>query len=279
VARRRIIDPKFWTDPLNGRVAMPVRLLYIGIWTHADDAGLLANDAGYLRAAIFPHDRRIREQDVRAWLTELEGFGDPGRLLPYEFGGRRLYLVTRFHEHQTINRPTKSTLPRPPEALLERASPKSREIVIERTEKPALSMLKQGSESRTAHAPLSEPSVSLTAKGSEVKGSEVNARARADESLRSGGRGREVIRVACQRPGCGHAWIAHRGPGDPAFTGARECVVADCLCGDYLEHAPVVAVQAEPDVPDELEDATRAHAAEPDVPDTDQPYDRVRERA
>ena len=63
------------------------------------------------------------------------------------------------------------------------------------------------------------------------------ASAQAAVELRSDRGGRPGMRPACQRPGCGHGWVAHRGPGDPAFSGARECVVHDCLCTDYLERA------------------------------------------
>ena len=182
--RRRIIDPQFWNDALIGRLPFEVRLLYIGIWNFSDDAGILPVDPAWLRASIFPHDD-LTPARMRAMLGKLEA---KGRLLRYSVNGRDYYLVGRFHDHQTIEKPTHSRLPRPPIASLALVSDRSRRNVIARTDEPAANRdesraqkaPKIGERSPTATRPVPDQSPSPTPR-SEVKRSEVNENARARE--------------------------------------------------------------------------------------------------
>src|SRR5438094_95938 len=142
--RRRIIDPEFWQDTLMGSLPIGVRLLYIGTWNCADDAGLLELDATRIKLAVFPRDDRIRVPDVAKWLEQLVAVG---RLLDYTVEDRRYALVARFHRHQRVDRPTNSRLPRPPEAVLLRLDPKSRAQVAQRTDAPDVALAQSGRDS------------------------------------------------------------------------------------------------------------------------------------
>jgi hypothetical protein len=171
--RRRILDPEFWEDEKIGVVGYPVRLLFQALWNLADDAGLLEADAKRIRAFAFRYDR-LSDATVARWLGKLE---DMERVLAYEHRGRRYYVITRFHKHQTINRPTKSKLPRPPEELLERLTETDAKRVRERTEtssgngaKPAEKMLLSDHGSVKTHGAFSDRSLSTHAR------SEVNRR-------------------------------------------------------------------------------------------------------
>lgn len=144
--RRRIIDPQFWNDAQMGRLPMAIRLFYIGLWNFSDDAGLVTNDPSWLRVSIFPHDQRVYPNTVAGYLVELEHTGQPGRVLRYAEGAREYFLVTRFHDHQSIERPTMSRLPRPPQDLLDLVSERARRAVMARTMKAvkAVSLLPEG---------------------------------------------------------------------------------------------------------------------------------------
>lgn len=135
--RRRIIDPQFWNDALLGRLPMPVRLFYIGLWNFSDDAGLVTNDPSWLRVSIFPHDARVKPATIEGYLAELERTGSPGRVLRYAVGDREYFLVTRFHDHQSIEKPTSSRLPRPPQDLIDLVSDRARRAIMGRTAKDA----------------------------------------------------------------------------------------------------------------------------------------------
>src|SRR5437870_11173996 len=128
--RKRMIDPEFWQDTLIGSLPVSVRLLYIGTWNCADDAGLLELDPMRIKLAVFPRDDRIRVPDVAKWLGQLVLVG---RLLEYEVEDRRYAVVARFHRYQRVDHPTKSRLPRPPEATLLRLDSDSRVKVAARS--------------------------------------------------------------------------------------------------------------------------------------------------
>lgn len=71
--RARLVRPEFWDDSLVGAMPDPVRLLYIGLWGLADDAGYLEWDTrsiamklyGFQKGSIDAHTRRA-EQLVQA---------------------------------------------------------------------------------------------------------------------------------------------------------------------------------------------------------------------
>lgn len=211
--RRRIIDPQFWNDALIGRLPFEVRLLYIGIWNFTDDAGILPVDPAWLRASIFPHDEAITVARLRAMLRVLE---DKKRLLRYGVDGKDYYLVARFHDHQTIEKPTPSRLPRPPKLLLHPCSDRTRRNVIARTGEPSADRREGlaasgrktgksksgtprvvGEQSPTPPRPLPEDY-----DRSEVKRSEVNENARA----REGGKDdQDADRSRDRREGLDHA--------------------------------------------------------------------------
>lgn len=61
--RIRQIRPEFFTDPVTARLSIPVRLIYIGLWCVADDAGWLRWDVASIGAVLFPYDStRHRER-------------------------------------------------------------------------------------------------------------------------------------------------------------------------------------------------------------------------
>ena len=56
MARKRILDPKFWTDDKMMELPYLGRLLFIGMWTFSDDEGIHINNSKVLKAEIFPGD-------------------------------------------------------------------------------------------------------------------------------------------------------------------------------------------------------------------------------
>lgn len=128
--RRRIIDPEFFPDPLIGHLRVEQRLFYIATWLFADDAGLFEANPPRLKLHAFPYDAEITEAHVSSYLDDLER---SRRLLSYTSDERRYALIKTFHRHQRIDRPTTSKLPRPPANVLDQLDPKSRAIVLART--------------------------------------------------------------------------------------------------------------------------------------------------
>ena len=101
MARIRTIQPQFWDDAKIGRIPRDARLLYIGLWTFADDLGVVIADPVWLKSKIFPYDR-IQIQQLEAWLGLLEKTGFISLL---SVKSESFYYLPTFSRHQIINRP------------------------------------------------------------------------------------------------------------------------------------------------------------------------------
>ena len=101
MARIRTIKPQFWDDAKIGRIPRGARLLYIGLWTFADDLGVVIADPVWLKSKIFPYDR-IQIQQLEAWLGLLE---ETGFISLLSVKSESFYYLPTFSRHQIINRP------------------------------------------------------------------------------------------------------------------------------------------------------------------------------
>lgn len=116
MSRIRTIKPDFWSSEQVMSVSMQARLLFIGIWNFADDAGRFRWKPATLKAQILPGDD-VTSAQVSGWLDELAGVGllqrysraTPG--LVEEFG-----FVTGWR-HQSIKNPSQSRYPEPGASL------------------------------------------------------------------------------------------------------------------------------------------------------------------
>lgn len=106
---RRLITSQIW---LNERVAQlpdPGRLLFIGIFSNADDDGRLKASPAYLKALIFPYDDKTKDniQEWRDLCVKL------GLIRVYNLNGIEYLDIPSWLEHQLIrkDRYKPSTLP------------------------------------------------------------------------------------------------------------------------------------------------------------------------
>lgn len=106
MARKRIIDPEFWSDEEIGQWSYPARLFYIGLWNFADDSGRFKAADALLKAQIFPYDQKI---DIGKLKKELNH-----KIQWYEAEGLQYGIIRNFLKYQRIDRPTDSKLPIPP---------------------------------------------------------------------------------------------------------------------------------------------------------------------
>lgn len=115
MARKRMIDPGFWIDEKLGTVSPFVRLLFMGLISNADDEGRLPGHPALIKSQIFPYDVDITVQLVDEWLNQLQ---ELGIITIYTMDNQTYIQIKNFLKHQTINRPTKSKYPAPPEPSL-----------------------------------------------------------------------------------------------------------------------------------------------------------------
>ena len=106
MARKRMIDPSFWTDEKLGECSIQERLLFMGLISHADDEGYGRANPKLLRSSIFPYDD-LRASDFEKWLSNLGGLN---LVVLYTVNGQAYYYLPNFTKHQTINKPTTGQL-------------------------------------------------------------------------------------------------------------------------------------------------------------------------
>ncbi|KOG33321.1 hypothetical protein [Streptomyces resistomycificus] len=111
MARIRTIKPEFFTSLTIADLTPEQRLTFIGLWTHADDAGRCVDDARLIKAAIWPLDDRTAA-DIE---IDLKALTESSLITRYTLNRKRYIAVTGWIEHQRINRPTPSKLPAPEE--------------------------------------------------------------------------------------------------------------------------------------------------------------------
>jgi hypothetical protein len=104
VARIRSIKPEFWTDDSITECSLSARLLFIGIWNFADDAGNLDRSAKQIKARVFPLDNIDCEPLIRELITH-------GLLIEYSVSDRKYLHIPGFAVHQVINRPSAPLVP------------------------------------------------------------------------------------------------------------------------------------------------------------------------
>ncbi|PRX39551.1 hypothetical protein CLV97_1234 [Planifilum fimeticola] len=116
MARKRMIDPNFWTDEKLGTCAPLARYTFMGLISQADDAGRLNGHPALIKSQVFPYDYDITPDHVTAWLNQLE---QKGLIRRYEVDGQSYICIPKFLKHQKINRPSESKLPAPPDTFNE----------------------------------------------------------------------------------------------------------------------------------------------------------------
>ncbi|MBR2070420.1 MAG: hypothetical protein IJ981_03235 [Clostridia bacterium] len=146
MARKRMIDPNFWRDEKIGELPFVDRLIFIGLWTCAEDNGAGRANPKLLKADILPYDDAFRLSD---FIKSLERLASLKLITLYEVNGQKYFYVNNFAKHQTISRPTPTNVPLPEEV---------REIVREEVENDEKTSEK--TDSMSTHGVFNEYSMS-----------------------------------------------------------------------------------------------------------------------
>jgi len=95
MARTRLLKPQFFENEDLADLPMGDRLLFQGLWLHADRTGTLEDRPRRLKVSIFPYD----DYDVDAALQRL--MDSPGRfIIRYTVGAGRYIVIPTFGVHQ-----------------------------------------------------------------------------------------------------------------------------------------------------------------------------------
>lgn len=107
VARIRTIKPEFPQSETIGALSRDARLLFVQLWTIADDAGRLRGASRMLASLLYPYDDDAPKL-MPKWLAELE---DKGCIRRYEIDGSQYVEIVNWLKHQKIDRPSESRIP------------------------------------------------------------------------------------------------------------------------------------------------------------------------
>ena len=93
MARARTLKPGFFKNEALAECEPLARILFQGLWAHADRNGRLENRPKRLKAEILPYD----DCDIPSFLRQL---AERGFILCYEVAGTEFIQVVTFAKHQ-----------------------------------------------------------------------------------------------------------------------------------------------------------------------------------
>jgi hypothetical protein len=101
MARIRTIKPEFWISDQITECSPIARLMFIGLWTFADDAGRMPFSVKRIKKQIFPADD-ISSSSIQGMIDELSS---NALIEIYDVEDKQYLEITGWH-HQRIDRPT-----------------------------------------------------------------------------------------------------------------------------------------------------------------------------
>lgn len=107
MARKRMIDPSFWTDEKIGKLKIENRLLFMGLISNADDEGRLVGHPAIIKSTVFPYD----EISIKKTEEMLNNLAELKIIIIYENDNQTYIQIINFNKYQTINKPTVSRYP------------------------------------------------------------------------------------------------------------------------------------------------------------------------
>lgn len=117
MARKRMISPSIWESSSFAKLSDLAKVVFIGLFSNADDDGKGYGDATFVKNKLFPRDKDKRVTDIEKALSEI---AQTMSIIFYEVEGDKFYYLTKWKAYQKIDRPTPSKIPNPPETMGER---------------------------------------------------------------------------------------------------------------------------------------------------------------
>jgi hypothetical protein len=114
MARIRYLKPDFFTDEDLCELPFEARILFEGLWCHADKAGRLEDRPKFLKAMIFPYDEVDIEKNLDL-LSQRKLNGHPF-IIRYQAHEQKLIQIVKWDKHQKPHHTEKESIfpPAPP---------------------------------------------------------------------------------------------------------------------------------------------------------------------
>ena len=108
LARKRMIDPTIWQSEDFGKLSYLAKIVFIGLFSLADDEGRGRANPIYLKNTLFPYDETIKSSEIDKALYEISAIMS---IVFYSVDNNQYYELYSWNKFQTINRPSKSQIP------------------------------------------------------------------------------------------------------------------------------------------------------------------------
>ena len=103
-----MIDPCIWESEDFSKLSYFARLVWIGLFSIADDEGRGKGNSAYIKSQIFAYDESLSVKDIDDALAEIEKIMS---IHFYEVDGKKYYQLQNWLKFQVINRPSPSQIP------------------------------------------------------------------------------------------------------------------------------------------------------------------------
>lgn len=108
MARKRMVDPSIWQSEDFSKLSTLAKLVFIGLFSLADDEGRGRANPTYLKSSLFPYNENLRSTDIEKTLSEISSNMS---VVFYECNGSSYYSLLSWYIFQRIDKPTSSQLP------------------------------------------------------------------------------------------------------------------------------------------------------------------------
>lgn len=108
MARKRMIDPNIWQSEDFSKLSTLGKLVFIGLFSLADDEGRGRCNPVYLKSTLFPYEEGIRSADIDKTLSEISSNMS---VIFYSCDGSSYYSLYNWNIWQKIDRPSQSKIP------------------------------------------------------------------------------------------------------------------------------------------------------------------------
>lgn len=117
MARKRMIDPNIWQSEDFSRLSTLAKLVFIGLFSLADDEGRGRCNPVYLKSTLFPYEESIRSADIDKTLSEISSNMS---VIFYSCDGSSYYSLYNWNIWQKIDRPSQSKVAEYDEKTMQR---------------------------------------------------------------------------------------------------------------------------------------------------------------
>lgn len=108
MARKRMIDPSIWINEDFGTLTNLAKLVFIGLFSIADDEGRGKASPAYIKAVLFPYNDDLRVADIEKALSEISS---KMSVIFYSCDENKYYTLTSWNKWQKIDKPSESSIP------------------------------------------------------------------------------------------------------------------------------------------------------------------------